>query len=262
MAQARARSSTMNTAAGAHESAQFETIACPLCAGENFEALFEKHGEPFVRCRACSLVLINPRPPPATIRAGYDAAYSAGYVAKAAKKLRRAERRVRRLKRAYRLDGRWLDVGCSAGFVVKAAAAAGFEAYGIDIESAGIDYGRRTLGLSHLHEGLLHEARYPDDYFKAISAYDVIEHVPDLNQFVAELKRILHADGVLDIGTPDIGHWRVPRTLAQWNEIKPSEHLYYFDRGTLGRLLTKHGLKVDRVRPALKPGLKVTARHA
>ena len=64
----------------------WDRIACPVCGGADFAALFEKGGEPFVRCRGCGLTLINPRRPFAEIRAGYDAAYSAGYTRKAAKK--------------------------------------------------------------------------------------------------------------------------------------------------------------------------------
>lgn len=248
--------------ANTDRSAGWETIACPVCGGDDFEALFLKAGEPFVRCRGCTLALINPRPNFAAIRAHYDADYSAGYTRKAAKKLRRSRRRVQRLAREYQLRGRWLDVGCSAGFVVKAAEEAGFEAYGVDIEMGGIDYGRQHLGLGRLSCGLLEDQRYPSAHFAAITAYDVIEHVPDLNGFVAELKRLLAPHGVLDLGTPDIGHWRVPRKLETWGEFKPSEHLYYFDRSTLARLLARHSLRIDRRRFALKPGLKVCAVHA
>ena len=237
----------------------WDLIACPVCAGTTFRHLFDKAGEPFVRCVACELTLINPRPPFDRIREHYDAAYSAGYTRKAEAKIIRARKRVARIGRA---GGRWLDVGCSAGFVVKAATEAGFEAFGVDIEADGIAYGRDTLGLSRLACGVLEEQHYPDAHFDVISAYDVIEHVPDLNRFVAELARILAPDGVLDIGTPDIGHWRVPRTLSRWNELKPSEHLYYFNRKTLGRLLAAHGLRIVRKRLALKPGLKVLVAHA
>ena len=206
--------------------------------------------------------MINPRPPFSRIRAHYDAAYSAGYTVKAATKLQRARRRVRRLAREYAARGRWLDVGCSAGFVVKAALEVGFDAHGVDIEAAAIDYGRQSLGLSHLACGVLDEQRYPDAHFNIITVYDVIEHVPDLNAFVRELARLLAPGGVIEIGTPDIGHWRVPRRLQDWHELKPSEHLYYFDRATLSQLLARHGLKVVRVRFALKPGLKICAGHA
>ena len=242
--------------------ADWERIACPVCGGAHFTQLFEKAGEPFVRCNGCTLTLINPRPPFQRIRAGYDPAYSAGYIRKAEKKLWRAQRRVRRLQREYGLRGRWLDVGCSAGFVVKAAEQAGFEAWGVDIEGDGLDYGRTDLGLARLARGQLEEQAYADAHFHVISVYDVIEHVPDLNAFVLELKRLLAPGGVIDIGTPDIGHWRVPRQLERWNEFKPSEHLYYFNRATLGRLLARHALRIDRVRLALKPGLKVCAMHA
>ena len=141
--------------------------------------------------------------------------------------------------------------------MVKAATEAGFEAWGVDIEAEGIAYGSDTLGLSRLTCGVLEAQRYAAASFDVISVYDVIEHVPDLNRFVAELARILAPQGVIDIGTPDIGHWRVPRELARWNELKPSEHLYYFNRRTLARLLARHGLRIVRKRLALKPGLKV-----
>ncbi len=240
----------------------WETILCPVCDSDEFEHLFELRGEPFVRCQRCTLTLINPRRSSGALSETYDAAYSAAYVGKAGKKLKRSRRRVKRLKREYRLEGRWLDVGCSAGFVVKAAEEAGFEAYGVDIETGGIEYGRSVLGLTHLACGSLEEQRYPEGHFSAISAYDVIEHVPDVREFVRELKHVLAPRGVIDIGTPDIGHWRVPRELSTWKEFKPSEHLYYFDRATLERLLNDAGLRIDHVRFALKPGLKVCARHA
>lgn len=240
-------------------SADWEHIACPVCAGDNFRHLFDKAGEPFVRCSSCGLTLINPRPPFARIRDHYDAAYSAAYTRKARAKIIRAHRRVARVPR---IGGRWLDVGCSAGFVVKAATESGFDAWGVDIEADAINYGRQTLGLARLACGVLEEQHYPDHHFDVISAYDVIEHVPDLNGFVAELARILAPHGVLDIGTPDIGHWRVPRVLARWNELKPSEHLYYFNRQTLGQLLARHGLRIVKKRLALKPGLKVLIEHA
>lgn len=240
----------------------WELIDCPVCKGKRFEPLFTLSGEPFVRCSGCSLTLINPRPPFDQIRATYDPDYSAGYTRKADKKLRRARRRVARVQRRWCRGGRWLDVGCSAGFVVRAAEDAGFEGWGVDIETGGIAYGRDNLGLSRLAGGLLDEQGYPDAHFDVISAYDVIEHVPDLNAFLAELKRILAPRGVIDVGTPDIGHWRVPRRLEEWNELKPSEHLYYFDRTTLARLVERHGLAIAHVRLALKPGLKATLQHA
>lgn len=153
-------------------------------------------------------------------------------------------------------------MGCSAGFIVEAARNAGFDAYGVDIEAWGIQFAKEQLGLDHMYQGALEEQRFPDGHFDIITAYEIIEHVPNLDRFVGELKRILAPDGILEIRTPDVGHWRTPRKLETWDAILPSEHLYYFDRRTLPRLLEKHGLAVLKRGLNLKPGLRLYVGHA
>ncbi len=200
-------------------------------------------------------MLINPRPLASSVTQTYDAAYSQGYIDKAAKKLARCRRWVARLTPRVERPGRWLDVGCSAGFVVAAAAEVGFDAFGVELESSAIAFGRERLGLTQLACGTLEAQRYPSGHFDVISMYDVIEHVPDLNATVAELARLLAPGGIIEIRTPDVGHWRTPRELAEWREVKPSEHLYYFSAETLTRLFARHGLELRKRRWMIKPAL-------
>lgn len=240
----------------------FERIACPVCDGGDFTSLFELHGEPFVRCRGCGLVLINPRPVFGVVADTYDAAYSDGYIRKADKKRARCKRWVARIQRRFAARGRWLDVGCSAGFVVEAAQAAGYDAHGVELEAAAVAFARETLRLTTVACGTLEAQAYPAAHFDVLSMYDVIEHVPDLNATVAELKRLLAPGGVIEIRTPDVGHWTTPRALANWREIKPSEHLYYFDRRTLPRLFARHGLRLRESRLMLKSALDHVYEHA
>ncbi len=240
---------------------QWEMIDCPVCGNDSFTSLFLKRGEPFVKCNNCSLVLINPRPDYEKIRETYDNDYSRDYANKADKKLKRSLRRVKLVKKKFNSIGRWLDIGCSAGFVVKAASKSGFDAFGVDVEPWGINYGKTNLGLNNLSTGLIEEQDYPKEFFDVISLYDVIEHVPDLNILVKELKRILAPNGVIDIITPDIGHFRVTKPLCDWKEIKPSEHLYYFDKKTINTLFKNHGLSITKTRFAFKPSMKVCVQH-
>lgn len=239
-----------------------ESIPCPVCDGDRFEPLFEKRGEPFVRCRTCSLVLINPRPRFEAVAETYDAHYSRGYIDKAEKKLARCRRWVARLQKRARAGGRWLDIGASAGFVLAAAEAAGFEACGVELEPAAVAYGRERLGLANIVCGTFEDQCYPAACFDVITMYDVIEHVPDLNRTVAELARVLKPTGLIEIRTPDVAHWRTPRNLAQWTEIKPSEHLYYFSASTLTRLFARHGLRLLHRRVMFKPALDCLFAHA
>lgn len=207
-------------------------------------------------------MLINPPPPASDTAATYDEGYSDAYIRKAEKKLRRCRGWVRRMQRRFAAGGRWLDVGCSAGFVVRAAADAGFDAHGVELEPAAVNYGRNRLGLSTLRCGTLEAQDYPDASFDVISMYDVIEHVPDLNRLVGELRRLLRAGGVVEIRTPNVAHWRNPADLSTWKEVKPSEHLYYFDRHTLARLFRHHGFELAHARFMLKPALDMYFRKS
>lgn len=238
----------------------WDKIACPICSGTAFTDLFTKQQEPFVECQQCSLTMINPRPVYASILKGYTEEYSQWYIDKQDKKIRRAKRRVQKMKR-LKPDGRWLDIGCSAGFICSVAKAAGYETYGIEIDPLGVKHAREELGLENIFQGTFEEHRFDDNFFDVITLYDVIEHVQDLNEIVKELKRVLSKNGVIEIWTPDIGHWRVPGALIEWDAIKPSEHLYYFNKNTLSMILRKHGLKIKSRRFSLKPGLKVFVTH-
>ncbi|MGE0385353.1 MAG: class I SAM-dependent methyltransferase [Gammaproteobacteria bacterium] len=236
--------------------------ACPVCGAAGRAPLFEKGGHAYLRCTGCGFIMSEARAAAGALAAAYDAAYTGTYIAKSAAKLARCRRAVRRIVRRYVRGGRWLDVGCSAGFLVRAAQDAGFDAFGIDVEPAGIAHAREHLGLTQVECGALDGARFAPASFDVITLYDVIEHVPDLNATVALLARLLRPGGVIEIRTPDAGHWRTPRRLQDWNEVKPGEHLYHFTRATLGRLLERHGLRIVARRLALKPGLKVYVRHA
>ena len=240
---------------------QWETIACPVCAGDSFINLFEKDHQSFVKCSSCELVMINPRPVLSRVLETYDDEYSRIYANKAEKKIKRISRWVNRTANQLGYKGTWLDVGCSVGFVVKTARESGFEAHGIDVQSWGIEFGKTRLHLENLYCGDLLEHKFADNYFDVISMYDVIEHIPDLDSTLSELKRILSSTGIIDIITPDVGHWRTPGNLYSWNEIKPSEHLYYFNINTLSKIMENHGLKIIKKRFHWKPSLRVYVMH-
>ena len=149
---------------------EWETIDCPVCSGNQFTDLFKKNGEPFVRCQSCGLVLINPRPTFSQVLETYDDDYSRSYAKKADKKIKRSNRRVKLIQKDFINSGTWLDVGCSAGFVVKAANQAGYEGWGVDVEPWGVNYATETLGLKNLSTGSLEQQQYPDQFFDVISS--------------------------------------------------------------------------------------------
>jgi 2-polyprenyl-3-methyl-5-hydroxy-6-metoxy-1,4-benzoquinol methylase len=157
--------------------------------------------------------------------------------------------RIRYLQSFYRLlppplrfnpTGRLLDVGCSMGFLVAAAQAAGFTAYGIDPNQQDVDEGKEKYGVS-LQKCYIED--YGENSFDVIMCFNTIEHVARPDHLMNEMVKRLAPKGVLIVGTHDIECASYEEEGVSWKHIKPAEHLYYFSKDTLSQLGEKHGMR-------------------
>ena len=247
-----------------------DVTACPICDAHDHAPFAQKDALHVVTCRSCGFVFLNPLPQPDDSTALYDDAYAGtteGYFAKVDKKMRRSRGRARRLrKRASGTAPRLLDVGASGGFMVQAAREVGFAPQGIELDPKSVAFARAHYPDNDFFHGTVEAylAAHPEavEAFDIVYCAEVIEHVPDVNAFVAAIARLMKPDGRLYLTTPDIGHWRRPKNIARWDAFDPPAHCLYFDRASLTRLLAKHGLRILRRDLALKPGLKVLVGKA
>lgn len=249
--------------------AMADSPICQICGGHNIAPFLEQRGMTLVRCRGCGFVWLHPLPGSAEVSVMYTDAYAgttAGYFGKVDKKMRRSRGRARALRAmmpARASKPRLLDVGASGGFLVEAAREAGFDATGIELDAASVGYARAHYPQNRFVQGTVEEfaQQSPDTWFDAVYCSEVIEHVTDVNAFVAAIASVMPAGAILYLTTPDIGHWRRPRDITRWDAFDPPSHCLYFDSRTLKRLLARHGFSDIRRRFAWKPGLKVIARR-
>jgi 2-polyprenyl-6-hydroxyphenyl methylase/3-demethylubiquinone-9 3-methyltransferase len=93
-----------------------------------------------------------------------------------------------------------LDLGCAGGFMAEAMAVRGANVTGIDPAVEAIVAARshaRTGGLSIGYDFGVGEALpYADGTFDAVICVDVLEHVRDLKQVLAEVARVLRPGGL------------------------------------------------------------------
>ncbi|MEO1370216.1 MAG: methyltransferase domain-containing protein, partial [Acidobacteriota bacterium] len=108
---------------------------------------------------------------------------------------------------ARRVSGRRvLDAGCGCGygsqFLRRAGAA---EVVGVDLDPAAIDYSRRHFGGDGLRFMAADVMSLPfaDSSFDVVACFEVFEHVNPPDALLAELRRVLHPDGVLVVSTPN-----------------------------------------------------------
>ena len=94
-------------------------------------------------------------------------------------------------------------------------------------------------------EGTLETATVEPGSFDVVTFWEVIEHVSDPRDFLSRIARLLKRGGWALLSTPDAGSL-VARMLGRrwlgWQKVP--EHLFYFDRPTLRRLLDETGFDV------------------
>ena len=73
--------------------------------------------------------------------------------------------------------GRLLDVGCSCGYFMEVAAARGFDVHGVEFSPGAIAAARPASGHASSRAAL--EDMPDNGVFDVVSAFDLIEHVPD-----------------------------------------------------------------------------------
>ncbi|NJO78587.1 MAG: 3-demethylubiquinone-9 3-O-methyltransferase [Cyanobacteria bacterium RM1_2_2] len=106
---------------------------------------------------------------------------------------------------AHWQDLRVLDVGCGGGFSCEFMAARG-------VKVAGIDQSEKCIAAAtqHAYEsgfeidyrcGVAERLPYPDHTFDVVVCVDVLEHVEDVNQVIAEISRILKPNGLFFFDT-------------------------------------------------------------
>lgn len=205
-----------------------------------------------VRCRQCGLVYQNPRPPLAEMGAHYPPEYEpyADHVAQRQgnwllqKAIAHGTNKRCRFVTRYKRTGRLLDIGCAmGGFLLGMRGQGGWTVAGVEVNRAVAAAAQQQHGLD-IFAGTLEEAAYPDASFDAVTMWDVLEHVHDPGQTLAEIHRILRTDGIVVIRVPNLASWDAALFGATWAGLDAPRHLYIFTPETLSAFLTKAGFQV------------------
>ncbi len=162
--------------------------------------------------------------------------------------------------------GRLLEVGCGYGYLLREARDRFSYLEATDFAEEAV--GHAAQWADRVHAGDVAGVSHSD--FDLVIANHVVEHVYDPRAFVRELAARLRPGGTLLLSTPDMGSgWR--RVMGRrWPSFKLPEHLLYFDRSTLFRLMNDAGLVAPEKVPyphafplslvAEKLGLRAPAR--
>lgn len=228
-----------------------KTRACPGCSSTAKSPELTKDHLELVRCLGCDLVYVDP----VFDEEHYETTYRSEEYQQIGKALGE-ESHLYRVERfgTERVDimgnhlpgistPRFLDVGCSTGFVVEAAQRAGWDAQGIDLNPSAIAFGqRRGLRLSNVP---LAEFPAPEGSFDAIGLFDVLEHLAHPRQVLERIIRLLAPGGIVFLYVPNYDSASRLLMGSEAHFIWPTHHLTYFTPHTIREFVESVGLEVE-----------------
>ncbi len=131
-----------------------------------------------------------------------------------------------------------LDVGCGVGRFLVAARSAGWETRGIDVSKKAVEIGRCGAGLE-LSCDTIEQIYRAGDRFSAVTAFEVLEHVQEPNEFVQSALSLLNEGNWFFCTVPNRESPTVLKTIRP--DWLPPVHLQFFTEQALRRLLERAG---------------------
>ncbi|MEO0479325.1 MAG: class I SAM-dependent methyltransferase [Planctomycetota bacterium] len=248
--------------AGATKGQRLDIESCQLCGQTEFTEMFRDEPYSVRICKDCGFVYVTPRLDDEALKEVYGATYwesdkprEQGYANYAAdadlylKTFRRRARLVERFLPGYgNRSARILDVGCAAGFFLQVMHERGHDVRGCELSAAIARHAVEVLGEERVHVGFLHEVagteRFPKGHFDLVTMWDVLEHVPDPQALLHEVKEMLAPGGHLLLETQNVQSRFAKFVGKKWHHFKHEEHIYHFDPKTIRKILDDCGYEV------------------
>jgi len=229
-------------------------MSCPLCeAGGSAGPLKEYRSHSILyelfHCRSCGLMFWTP--PQFPEEGFYDALDFGVYQLAHGLGNRGLGGHQVSFKRHYNAKkGKLLDIGCSDGAFLVWAQDQGFDVYGIDIDTEGVERARKitdNVWPMRLDQFVCY-ARRRDFRFDVITMFDVLEHQPQPRQFLSDALTLLSSDGWITGTVPNRERlFKTGRTPREFCGDFPPHHFLWFDEGALKKAVGFLGLVDVRV---------------
>ena len=220
--------------------------ACVMCGGHR---LATTSMSDVLRCETCGLMFRSPRPTQAAIKQSYDS--GAIYERWAAEEGHREPMWRRRVDLLRRHDAgrRLLDVGTGDGRFLESARLGGFQPEGTELSDAGAAIARQR-GF-HVATGQFTSMPFSDASFDCVTAWHVLEHVPDPGAFVRRAFATLVPGGLFVVAVPNESRLLLKARLGLEKKHPMGEmafggeiHLSHFQPATLKTCLRQSGFEI------------------
>ena len=145
-----------------------------------------------------------------------------------------------------------LDIGCGSGDFLLLASQDGWDVCGTEVSQQTVDEANQKLGGNYVRQCSIDVIKPLPNMYDVITCYHVIEHLLDPVEMLQQAYTALKPGGIFFLETPNASSLGAKIRREKWSEIKPPEHVNFFDRKSISYSLSYVGfqkVKAFTIRP-------------
>jgi 2-polyprenyl-3-methyl-5-hydroxy-6-metoxy-1,4-benzoquinol methylase len=137
-----------------------------------------------------------------------------------------------------------LDIGCGTGDFLVEAKNQGWTILGFEPNSD-------AKALANQKGVLFTDDIFslPENTFDLVTMWHVLEHVPNLTDYIANLKRIVKPNGTIIIAVPNYKSYDAKYYNRFWAAYDVPRHLWHFSKTSIKRLFSDVDMELKKVKP-------------
>lgn len=147
-------------------------------------------------------------------------------------------------------DKNLLDVGCGTGDFLLICKNNGWKVTGVEPNAkAKISAENKLNGKSASEINSEIDQINNEAQFDVITLWHVLEHVPNLEEYISTLKKLLKPNGVLIVAVPNFKSYDANHYKQFWAAFDVPRHLWHFSKKSIYLLFEKHEMSVVKILP-------------
>lgn len=140
-----------------------------------------------------------------------------------------------------------LDIGCGTGDFLVGAKKRDWKLSGVEPNANA----RKRAQQKTSHKIVEDISELDSCKYDVITLWHVLEHVPNLTEYISQLKQLLKPEGVLLIAVPNYKSYDARYYGKFWAAYDVPRHLWHFSKKSIKGLFEKEKMEVVKIHPML-----------
>ena len=154
------------------------------------------------------------------------------------------KRKLKLINELQSSKGLLLDIGTGTGDFLSQAKQNGWQIIGVEPNEKA-----RNIALKKGVTYIGHTSELEDHSVDVVTMWHVLEHVPDVNAQIKELKRLLKPAGTIVIAVPNFNSYDANYYGKFWAAYDVPRHLWHFSGLSIKKLFEREKLQLLETRP-------------